>query len=163
MAEEQPDEWYDEEYFDQYPKHEKRIRQIVDHTNFEASDSVCEFGCGLGHILLAIADQIHHGTGIDVSEYACSTATAAAENSGIPTLDSNSVDIIELRHESEYSNQFDKVLMMDISEKSARRYAAGLSRIRESCSKAQGQLILHTPSRAHLGTNEGPKLPTQAT
>jgi len=150
MAEEQLDQWYDEDYFDQYPKHERRIRQIVDHTKFEATDSVCEFGCGLGHILLAIADRIHHGTGIDVSEYACSTATAAAEKSGIRNLDFRSLDIIELRHENEYSNQFHKVLMMDISEHLYDDTLRAFFDSAKSVLKPRGQLILHTPNAEYI-------------
>lgn len=96
MAQEQLDEWYDEEYFDQYPKHVRRIRQIVKNLEFDVSDAVCEFGCGLGHILMAIAGKIQQGVGIDVSEYAIARASESADKAGLSNLEFNTYDIIQL-------------------------------------------------------------------
>lgn len=146
MAKEQLEQWYDQDYFDQYPKHDRRIKQILSHISFDSSDVVCEFGCGLGHILIAISGQVQHGTGIDVSEYATSRATTAAERSGIKNLDFKSIDIKSLADASEYSKHFDKVLMMDISEHLYDNTLLEFLQSAKSVLKPGGQLVLHTPN-----------------
>lgn len=146
MAKEQLEQWYDENYFDQYPKHDRRIRQILSHISFGPSDVVCEFGCGLGHILIAASRQIHHGTGIDVSKYAVSSAAASVKKAGIKNLDFKSIDIKSLGSISEYAEHFNKVLMMDISEHLYDNTLLEFLQSAKSVLKPGGQLILHTPN-----------------
>ncbi len=149
MSKEQVDEWYDEEYFDKYPRHDRRIRQILDRLSFDASDAVCEFGSGLGHILLAIAGRIGSGVGIDVSEYAVSKSNDAARKAGAANLSFVSIDIEDLAGDETHADRFDKVLMMDISE---HLYDDTLKRFLESARavlKRGGRLILHTPNAGY--------------
>lgn len=146
MAKEQLKQWYDEDYFDQYPKHNRRIRQILRNITFKPSDVVCEFGCGLGHILMAISSQIRHGTGIDVSEYATSRATTSAQNAGLTNIDFKSIDIKSLGSIDEYKKQFDKVLMMDISEHLYDDTLLEFLQSARSVLKPDGRLLLHTPN-----------------
>lgn len=146
MSKEQVDDWYDEEYFDHYPKHDRRIAQIQSRLSFNASDRVCEFGSGLGHILFAISDQIQAGLGIDVSEYAVAKSAEAAAEAGIHNIEFASIDIEKLDDSSPYANSFDKVLMMDISE---HLYDDTIGRFFESARavlKPGGQLLIHTPN-----------------
>lgn len=128
MAQEQLDEWYDEEYFDQYPKHVRRIRQIVKNLEFDVSDAVCEFGCGLGQILMAIVGKIQQGVGIDVPEYAIARASESADKAGLSNLEFNTYDIIQLGEAEDYWSRFDKVLMMDISAQFAHAILTGVLR-----------------------------------
>lgn len=149
MSKEQVDEWYDEEYFDRYPRHDRRIRQILARLSFDPTDRVCEFGSGLGHILIAISDRIKSGLGIDVSEYAVSKSADAATSAGIDNVEFDSIDIEKLDRDSPYAGSFDKVLMMDISE---HLYDDTLGRFFESARavlKPGGQLILHTPNAGY--------------
>ena len=146
MAKEQLKQWYDENYFDQYPKHNRRIRQILRNIRLNQSDVVCEFGCGPGHILMAISTQVQHATGIDVSEYATSMATTSAEKTGIKNLDFKSIDITSLGNVSEYTGHFDKVLMMDISEHLYDDTLLEFLQSAKSVLKPEGQLVLHTPN-----------------
>lgn len=80
------------------------------------SDLVCEFGCGLGHIQMAIAGKIQQGVGIDVSEYAITRARESVDKASLSNLEFNTYDIIQLGEAEDYQSRFDKVLMMDISE-----------------------------------------------
>jgi cyclopropane fatty-acyl-phospholipid synthase-like methyltransferase len=146
MSKEQVDDWYDEEYFDHYPKHDRRIAQIQRRLSFNPSDQVCEFGSGLGHILFAISDQIQSGLGIDVSEYAVQKSAEAAAAAGIDNIEFASIDIERLDDNSRYANSFDKVLMMDISE---HLYDDTISKFFESAKavlKPGGELLIHTPN-----------------
>lgn len=149
MKKEQVKKWYDEEYFDKYPRHDRRIRQILDHLQLKSTESVCEFGCGLGHILIAIAPQIRSGLGIDVSEYAVSKATHDAKSKGIENIEFRSIDIEKLVADVNLANSFDVVLMMDISE---HLYDETLQRFFASARavlKPEGRLIIHTPNAAY--------------
>lgn len=146
MPQEQLQEWYDEEYFDQYPKHVRRIRQIVKNLEFDAADVVCEFGCGLGHILMAIAGNIQQGVGIDVSDYATTQASASADKAGLGNLEFNTYDIIQLGGAEDYRSRFDKVLMMDISEHLYDDTLLKFLHSAKSILKPRGSLILHTPN-----------------
>lgn len=146
MTQEQLDRWYDEKYFDQYPKHVRRIRQIVKNLEFDVSDLVCEFGCGLGHIQMAIAGKIQQGVGIDVSEYAITRARESVDKASLSNLEFNTYDIIQLGEAEDYQSRFDKVLMMDISE---HLYDDTLLKFLHSAKrilKPSGSLILHTPN-----------------
>ncbi len=149
MSKEQLERWYDEDYFDQYPKHDRRIKQILSRVSFEPSDAVCEFGCGLGHILIAISDKMDFGLGIDVSEYAISKAAAFAKQAGITNINFQSIDIEQIDDYSENAKSFDKVLMMDISE---HLYDDTLQRFfgsAKSLLKPGGRIILHTPNAGY--------------
>ena len=149
MSKEQVDEWYDEEYFDKYPRHDRRIRQILDRLQFKPTETVCEFGCGLGHILIAIAPQIESGLGIDVSEYAVAKANTAAESGSLANIAFRSIDIEDLVDNTDLANAFDVVLMMDISE---HLYDETLQRFFASARavlKPGGRLIIHTPNAGY--------------
>lgn len=149
MSKEQVDDWYDEEYFDRYPKHDRRIAQILSRLRFDAADRVCEFGSGLGHILIAISDRIQSGLGIDVSEYAVQKSAEAAVSASIDNIDFASIDIEQLDDNSQYANSFDKVLMMDISE---HLYDDTIGKFFESAKavlKPGGQLLIHTPNAGY--------------
>jgi 2-polyprenyl-6-hydroxyphenyl methylase / 3-demethylubiquinone-9 3-methyltransferase len=150
MADEQLDDWYDEAYFDRYPKHQRRIRQILEHVNFQSTDVVCEFGCGLGHILLAISKDIAQGTGIDVSEYAISSAISAADKSAATNLNFQSIDIISLVDDEQYHQRFDKVLMMDISEHLYDDTLLDFLKSAHWVLKPGGMLLLHTPNAEYF-------------
>lgn len=149
MNKEQVEKWYDEDYFDSYPRHDRRIRQILDRLQFKSTESVCEFGCGLGHILIAIAPRIRSGLGIDVSEYAVSKAMDDATSAGFANITFKSIDIEKLVSDSNHANSFDVVLMMDISE---HLYDETLQRFFASARavlKPEGRLIIHTPNAGY--------------
>lgn len=149
MSKEKVNTWYDEDYFDSYPRHDRRIQQILDRLQLKSTDSVCEFGCGLGHILIAIAPRISSGLGIDVSEYAVSRAEDDAKSAGFENITFKSIDIEKLVYDQDLAKSFDVVLMMDISE---HLYDETLLRFFASARavlKPEGRLIIHTPNAGY--------------
>ncbi|MDH5631873.1 MAG: methyltransferase domain-containing protein [Gammaproteobacteria bacterium] len=149
MPREQLDKWYDEDYFNNYPKHDRRITQIIRNIKLSETDNICEFGCGPGHILIAMAGKIHHGTGIDVSEYAVSLAQKSARQADIHNLDFRSEDIEHLADNTGLAGKFDKVLMMDISEHLYDDTLIRFFRSAKTILKPGGQLIIHTPNAGY--------------
>lgn len=93
LAREKHEEWYDEDYFRGYPHRDRRIRQILRHLSFPPSDRVCEFGCGLGHILFAIASLIGNGIGFDFSEFTIAEAERRHQTAAIENLAFKAIDI----------------------------------------------------------------------
>lgn len=147
---EQLDEWYGDEYFKKYPKHDRRITQIIRKLPLDGSESVCELGCGLGHILIALHDQIREGLGIDFSEYAVKEAKILAENRGARNLSFLSLKIEDLVTRPEFKGYFDKVLMMDISEHLYDDTLLKFFRSTAHLLKPEGELYLHTPNAEYL-------------
>ena len=148
-AREKLEEWYDENYFRVYPRHDRRIRQILRNLSFSPSDKVCEFGCGLGHILFAIAPLIKNGLGLDFSEYAIAEAERRRQTAAIGDISFEAIDIETLASSAAHKGQFDKVLMMDISE---HLYDDTLTRFLASAHhvlRAGGELYIHTPNAGY--------------
>lgn len=142
-------EWYDEHYFRIYPHHTRRIAQILRRLPIAASDRVCEFGCGLGHILFSLAPKIAYGLGIDFSAYAITDAKRRADAEGIRNLEFRAEDIEKLPEDITLEGAFTKVLMMDISE---HLYDDTLLQFLKSARHVLvpgGRLYLHTPNAGY--------------
>jgi 2-polyprenyl-6-hydroxyphenyl methylase / 3-demethylubiquinone-9 3-methyltransferase len=143
------EEWYDENYFLDYPRHDRRIRQILRNLSFTPSDRICEFGCGLGHILFAIAPLIGNGIGFDFSEFAIAEAERRCKAAAIDNLAFKAIDIETLVTDELFRGQFDKVLMMDISE---HLYDETLMRFLAAAHHVLvpgGELYVHTPNAGY--------------
>lgn len=148
-AREKLEEWYDESYFRVYPRHDRRIRQILRHLSFSPTDRVCEFGCGLGHILFAISPLIGNGIGLDFSEFAITEAERRRQATAIENISFKAINIETLVSDATFEGRFDKVLMMDISE---HLYDDTLMRFFAAAHHVLapgGELFIHTPNAGY--------------
>lgn len=146
---EQLTKWYDADYFRAYPMHTRRIAQIVRHLPLSSDDRVCEFGCGLGHILFAIQSRITYGLGIDFSEFAINNAEHNRQTRDLGNLEFRATPIENLPGDASLNGRFTKVLMMDISE---HLYDDTLARFLAAAHHVlapQGRLYIHTPNAAY--------------
>jgi cyclopropane fatty-acyl-phospholipid synthase-like methyltransferase len=143
-------EWYDDAYFQNYPRHNRRIAQIIRRIPFKRDDSVCELGCGLGHILIAISNRIATGVGIDFSEYAVKEAGNLAKAQGGGNLTFLALKIEDLVGRPDFKGRFDKVLMLDISEHLYDDTLLQFFRTTAHILKPHGELYLHTPNSDYL-------------
>jgi cyclopropane fatty-acyl-phospholipid synthase-like methyltransferase len=146
---EQLNEWYGEDYFRTYPLHARRIAQILHYLPLAPDDRVCEFGCGLGHILFAIQSRIAYGLGIDFSKFAINSAERDRKARGLNNLEFRAADIEGLPENVELKNRFTKVLMMDISE---HLYDDTMTKFLAAARHVLvpgGRLYIHTPNATY--------------
>ena len=146
---EQLTEWYDEEYFRAYPFHARRIKQILRHLPLSEKDHICEFGCGLGHILFAIQPRIDSGLGVDFSSYAIAEANRYRDTARLHNLEFRAQAIEDLPKDSSLCGRFTKVFLMDISE---HLYDDTLSQFLAAARHVLtpgGRLYIHTPNAGY--------------
>ena len=146
---EKTDEWYDEDYFRTFPVWPRRIRQILRNVEFDASDRVCEFGCGLGHILFEVQARISRGLGIDVSAFAIEQAEKRRRALGVDNLEFRKREIRSLVSDASVAGAFSKVLMMDISEHLYDDTLSAFFRSARHILEPGGELVLHTPNAGY--------------
>lgn len=149
MQRERLTEWYDENYFRAYPLHARRIAQILRYLPLSPSDRVCEFGCGLGHILFAIQPRIAYGLGIDFSEFAIHDAEHRREAQHLDNLKFRTAAIENLTQDADLRGRFTTVLMMDISEHLYDDTLENFLTAAHYVLSPGGRLYVHTPNAGY--------------
>jgi len=141
--------WYDEEYWRRFPVWPRRVRQIFAHIELEASDRVCEFGCGLGHNLFEIRDSIESGLGLDLAKLAVAEAEKTRRRDGIDNLAFEVRNIEALVSQPELRDVFTKVLMLDVSEHLYDDTLRGFLASARHVLVPGGSLWIHTPNAGY--------------
>lgn len=137
---------YNEDYFRRLPVLTSRIKNIVKNLNLNESDAVCEFGCGVGHVLIAISQDIQTGLGIDFSEYAITEAEKNQRNLNIKNLTFRAMNIEHLVSDRSLGQEFNKVLMLDVTEHIYDETLSGFLASARHILKRDGELYIHTPN-----------------
>lgn len=139
-------DYYDAPYFQGLPIHSNRIKQIFEHIDLQTEDRVCEFGCGIGHILLAIHKSIKYGLGIDSSEYAVTEAAKNASLIGADNIVFRPLDIVGMSSDPGHRDSFEKVLLMDVTEHVYDDVLSGFFKSAHYILVDNGELYIHTPN-----------------
>ena len=142
-------EVYTDEYYRNLPVDSGRIATLVSQLELDPTDIVCEIGCAAGHFLVAIANQIKYGIGIDTAEAAIQAALQLKEARGLSNIDFMAVSAEEHSKSSHLVGEFSHVFMMDVTEHVDDEVLRGIFCAARDLLAGDGELVIHTPNRGY--------------